>query len=106
MATPKKQSTTKSPVSSMGLTFESGNTADYPIAYSDNVWDIAVANTQLALKLGNSGQFDQHTINEDLAAAAQATTVETVDTQTWKILGGSVAALAAGIVVAIFYRKH
>ena len=43
---------------------------------------------------------------EDLAAAAQATTVETVDTQTWKILGGSVAALAAGIVVAIFYRKH
>jgi len=72
MATPKKQSTTKSPVSSMGLTFESGNPDNYPIAYVDNVWDIAAANSQLALKLGNSGQFDQHTINEDLATAARA----------------------------------
>ena len=43
---------------------------------------------------------------EDLAAAAQVSTVETVDKQTWTILGGCVAALAAGIVVAIFYRKH
>ena len=43
---------------------------------------------------------------EDLAAAAQVSTVETVDTQTWTILGGCVAALAAGIVVAVFYRKH
>ena len=43
---------------------------------------------------------------EDLAAAAQVSTVETVDKQTWTILGGCVAALAAGIVVAVFYRKH
>ena len=42
---------------------------------------------------------------EDLAAA-QVSTVETVDKQTWTILGGCVAALAAGIVVAVFYRKH
>lgn len=81
MATPKKQSTTKSPVSSMGLTFESGNPDNYPIAYVDNVWDIAAANSQLALKLGNSGQFDQHTINEDLATAARtnAAAIETLN---------------------------
>ena len=69
MATPKKNNIVKSPISSMGLTFESGNPAEYPIAYSDNIWDLVRAATSpnLADTLGVDGQYDQHTINEVLA---------------------------------------
>ena len=67
MAQAKKPTTTKSPISSMGLTFESGNPANYPIAYGDNIWDIAQQNSELADKLGGVGQYDQHTINEVFA---------------------------------------
>ena len=67
MAQAKKPTTAKSPISSMGLTFESGNPANYPIAYCDNIWDIAQQGTELAEKLGGIGQYDQHTINEMFA---------------------------------------
>lgn len=79
MATPKDNTTTKKAVSSMGMTFESGNPATYPIAYDDNVWDNVFEGSELASILGGSGQFDQHVINETLAEKINAAaTTETL----------------------------
>ena len=40
---------------------------DAPIVYSEDTWDIVKDGTKLATIIGDTGQYDQHTINELLA---------------------------------------
>lgn len=53
---------------SLGLSIKSSNPEEFPIAYSDNIWDIVLSGTNLARLLENIGSFDQHTINELFAS--------------------------------------
>ena len=79
MATPINPNTSKNVVSSMGSTFESGNPNEYPIAYDDNVWDVVTnEDTEMKELLGGIGQFDQHTINKNLATKSQSKSVANI----------------------------
>lgn len=66
----KDSSTTPNTKSKLGLTLAPA-AGTYPIAYTDDTWDIVTnADTALKARLGNTGQYDQHTINEALASGA------------------------------------
>lgn len=62
--TPKSENTTKTSQEYLGVSLRPSDPNSFPIVYADDVWDIAVSETNLAELLGNIGQFDQHTINE------------------------------------------
>ena len=70
--TAKRNDVTKVTQTSMGLSFASANPAEFPIAYQEELWDRAEADSELAKLMGNgsAGQYDQHAINEALAGAA------------------------------------
>lgn len=36
----------------------------FPISYADGVWDVVDSGSDLSSLTGNTGQFDQHAINE------------------------------------------
>ena len=65
--TPKKDTVDKASQFGFGLTFKSSNQADYPVAYQEDIWDVAAENTKLKELMGQIGQYDQHAINEELA---------------------------------------
>lgn len=67
--TPKKDTIDKASQFGFGLTFKSSNQADYPVAYQEDIWDVAAPNTKLKELMGQVGQYDQHVINEELALA-------------------------------------
>ena len=67
MSTPKKETTEKTSQFGFGLTFKSANPADYPVTYQDDVWDVVQPDSNLNTVMGEPGQYDQHTINEELA---------------------------------------
>ncbi len=48
----------------MPLSFKPSSPSSFPIAYGDNIWDIAQDGSALAALTEAIGQFDQHTINE------------------------------------------
>jgi hypothetical protein len=67
--TPKKDTIDKASQFGFGLTFKSANQDDYPVAYQEDIWDVADENTKLKELMGQVGQYDQHVINEELASA-------------------------------------
>ena len=68
METPIKPSTDKVPQRYYPLSLVPSNDEEFPLAYADNIWDVVQQGTSLAELTGAIGQFDQHTINELLAA--------------------------------------
>ena len=75
MATNKLSTSTKVQQSKSGLSFASANPNEFPIAYQDELWDNVDEVTQpnLTALLGGAAQYDQHTINEALAASIGGT---------------------------------
>ena len=73
---PKKDTIDKASQFGFGLTFKSSNQNDYPVAYQDDIWDVADENTKLKELMGQVGQYDQHTINEELAKEIQTKLTE------------------------------
>ena len=69
MATPKIDNSTKIEQSGFGISFKSANPAEYPIAYQDDLWDVVDKTSNLAkvLNTQSDGQYDQHSINEELS---------------------------------------
>ena len=67
MATPKKNTTTKVEQNALPVSLKPSNANEFPMVYADNIWHIAAAGSAMADEMGNSGQFDQQTINEQLA---------------------------------------
>lgn len=65
--TPKNPSTTKATQTNMALSFTTANPDGYPIAYVDDVWDAVEQNTAMSDVMEGTGQYDQKTINEQLA---------------------------------------
>ena len=54
------------------LSLKPSNDEEFPISYADNIWDVVGAGSTMAALAGNTGQYDQHTINELLANAITA----------------------------------
>ena len=94
MATPKKETTTKVEQTGMGLSFKSANPDAFPIAYSDEVWDVADEDSALADAMGAEGQFDQSAVNERMAFHAGQ-----LDRYRYGRVYPTVAAMAAAINV-------
>ncbi len=69
MAESKKQSIEKVPQVGFTLSLKSANQAEYPLVYQSDAWDVVESNSKLKDVLGDSGQFDQHTINEAVGDA-------------------------------------
>ena len=67
MATPKKNTTTKVEQNALPVSLKPSNANEFPMVYADNIWHIAADGSAMADEMGNSGQFDQQTINEQLA---------------------------------------
>ena len=67
---PKIESNERVAQSLSGLSFASANPDKFPIAYAGEIWDNVDATEQpnLAKLLGASAQYDQHAINEAIAA--------------------------------------
>lgn len=65
--TPKNPSTTKATQTNMALSFTTANPDGYPISYADDVWDAVEQNTAMSDVMEGTGQYDQKTINEQLA---------------------------------------
>ena len=68
MSTPINPSTDKVEQSFFPISLKPSSPTTFPIAYADNVWDVVTELQQLAPLAEATGQFDQHTINELLAA--------------------------------------
>lgn len=68
MATPKTNGS-KNTKTNIPLTL-APSASSYPTAYAEDIWDDVQSGTALVQKLGAAGQYDQHTINEQLAEAA------------------------------------
>lgn len=66
MSTPVNPSTEKVEQSFLPISLKPSS-ARFPIAYADNIWDVVTEGQTLAAMLGQAGQYDQHTINEQLA---------------------------------------
>lgn len=62
----------------------------FPIAYADNVWDVAGVGSSLSALTEGTGQYDQHTLNE-LFAYTIAGLIQTLDL-IWKQIGGDTPA--------------
>lgn len=62
--TAKKNNLTKVTQTNFGLSFASANPAEYPVAYQEELWDIARDGSALANLMGGVGQYDQSAINE------------------------------------------
>lgn len=71
--TPIDPSTEKVRQTRFPLSLAPSSPTTFPIAYSDNLWDVVTAGQTLASLLGGPGQYDQHAINEALAQLIQAT---------------------------------
>ena len=67
MATPKKNTTTKVEQNALPVSLKPSNANEFPMVYADNIWHIAASGSAMADEMGNTGQFDQQTINEQLA---------------------------------------
>lgn len=66
MSTPVNPSTEKVEQSFLPISLKPSS-ARFPISYADNIWDVVTEGQTLAAMLGQAGQYDQHTINEQLA---------------------------------------
>ena len=62
--TPINPSTDKVRQASLMLSLKPSDDEMFPIAYADNIWDVANIGSTLAALTGSTGQYDQHTINE------------------------------------------
>ena len=70
MASKKTSDTTKNTKTQLGLTLAPA-ASTYPISYVEDNWDVVTdASSALGVRLGGTGQYDQHTINEALASGA------------------------------------
>ena len=70
MSEAKKQDTDMSDRIGFGLTFKSANNGGedgYPVAYMEDLWDVVTENSPTRNIVGYPGQYDQHTVNEELA---------------------------------------
>ena len=67
MSTPTNPSTDKVPQTRFPLSLAPSSPTTFPISYADNIWDVVTEGQTLADMLGQPGQYDQHTINEQLA---------------------------------------
>lgn len=73
MAARKKPDTTKVDQNTVPASLTVSNPYEYPLVYCENIWDIVTNNdTSLKNLLVNTGQYDQHTINETLAGLASS----------------------------------
>lgn len=61
---PISESTTKVQQSNLPISIKPSAPSRFPINYADNQWDIAAAETALAALAGQTGTFDQHSLNE------------------------------------------
>ena len=79
----KKPDTTKVPQNTVPVSLTVSNPSEFPLVYAENTWDI-VTNDDTSLKslLVNTGQYDQHTINETLAGIAAGAANITYDYDT------------------------
>lgn len=67
MSTPINPSTEKVEQSFLPISIKPSSPSRFPIAYADNLWDVVNGNTPLSSLTGNTGQFDQHTVNDIVA---------------------------------------
>lgn len=67
MSVPVNPSTDKVRQSYFPLSLRPSNEDEFPIAYGDNLWDVVPSGSPIAALAGNTGQFDQHSINELMA---------------------------------------
>lgn len=65
--TPVNPSTEKVRQTRFPLSLAPSSPTTFPISYADNIWDVVTEGQTLAALLGQPGQYDQHTINEQLA---------------------------------------
>lgn len=99
MASAKKSNTTKATLTNMGLTFSSANQASYPVAYSNDVWDVVSdANLKTVLEATTDGQYTQSDINVALAGKVNSISqkVETVDFSIFELVDKLDASPAQG----------
>lgn len=69
MSTPVNPSTEKVYQDYFPLSLKPSNEQQFPIAYADALWDVAIDGSALAALAEGTGQFDQHTVNELFAQA-------------------------------------
>lgn len=62
--TPVSENTTKVQQSNLPVSIKPMSPSLFPINYADNAWDIAAAETALAELAGQTGTYDQHSLNE------------------------------------------
>lgn len=72
MSEPVNPSTNKVKQSLFPLSLQPSSPTSFPLAYGDNIWDVAEDGSSLAEQMGEEGQYDQHSINESLAEKANA----------------------------------
>lgn len=63
----KKPDTTKVSQNTIPASLTASNPNEFPIVYGDDIWDVVGSGSSLASLIGNTGQYDQHSINEALA---------------------------------------
>lgn len=63
----KKPDTTKVSQNTIPASLTASNPNEFPIVYGDDIWDVVAGGSSLATLIGNTGQYDQHSINEVLA---------------------------------------
>lgn len=83
MSNPVNPSTDKVTQTRFPLSLAPSSPTTFPIAYADNIWDVAAAGSTLAFLLEGPGQYDQHTINEALAQLIHAT-----NDLIWQLING------------------
>lgn len=88
--TPKNPSTTKTTQTNMALSFTTANPDGYPIAYADDVWDAVEQNTAMSDVMEGTGQYDQKTINEQLAGK-----IGSIDLSVFERIANKVIAISA-----------
>lgn len=64
MSTPVNPSTEKVRQVYYPLSLKPSNDEEFPLSYADNIWDVVRIGSTLSALTKNTGQFDQHTLNE------------------------------------------
>ena len=70
----KKENTNKVVQSTVPVSMKPSSTDDFPLVYSEDIWDVVANNSNLKNIVGNYGQYDQHSINESLASSVASAT--------------------------------
>ena len=69
MSTPKKNNIEKVTQKNFNFSFATSDPNNLPIAYQSDVWDVVENDDPLKSVVGLSGQYDQHTINNEIVNA-------------------------------------